>query len=87
MKSVKSATPAKPMRRVIPFRRAHERLDEELALLPAALEIVETPPSPVGPHDWGNHRPAVLCGAGLGLVGHDRRCRVGERKSGAERSH
>ena len=28
------------MRRVIPFRRAHERLDEELAFLPAALEIV-----------------------------------------------
>jgi len=69
MKSVKSAAPAKPMRRVIPFRRAHERLDEELAFLPAALEIVETPPSPIGPHDWGNHRPAVLRGAGLGLGG------------------
>jgi len=36
------------MRRVIPFRRTHERRGEELAFLPAALEIVETPPSPIG---------------------------------------
>jgi hemolysin D len=40
--------PADPMRRVTPFRRAHERRSEELAFLPAALEIVETPPSPIG---------------------------------------
>jgi hemolysin D len=33
---------------VIPFRRAPERRGEELAFLPAALEIVETPPSPIG---------------------------------------
>ena len=48
MKSPEPATPVKPMRRVIPFRRAHERRGEELAFLPAALEIVETPPSPIG---------------------------------------
>src|SRR5712664_3309110 len=48
MKSAKSAAPAKPMRRVIPFRRADEKRGEELAFLPAALEIVETPPSPIG---------------------------------------
>src|SRR5262245_63332069 len=36
------------MRRVIPFRCAHERRGEELAFLPAALEIMETPPSPIG---------------------------------------
>ena len=48
MKSADPATPAMPMRRVIPFRRAHERRGEELAFLPAALEIVETPPSPIG---------------------------------------
>jgi len=48
MKSAESATPVKPMRRVIPFRRAHARRVEELAFLPAALEIVETPPSPIG---------------------------------------
>jgi len=48
MKSANQATPAQPMRRVIPFRHAHERRGEELAFLPAALEIVETPPSPVG---------------------------------------
>jgi hemolysin D len=48
MKSANPATPAESMRRVIPFRRAHERRGEELAFLPAALEIVETPPSPIG---------------------------------------
>ena len=48
MKSANPATSAEPMRRVIPFRRAHERRGEELAFLPAALEIVETPPSPIG---------------------------------------
>ena len=48
MKSVEPATHASPMRRVIPFRRTHQRRGEELAFLPAALEIVETPPSPIG---------------------------------------
>jgi len=48
MKSANHATPAQPIRRVIPFRHAHERRGEELAFLPAALEIVETPPSPIG---------------------------------------
>jgi len=36
------------MRRVNSFRRARSRRGEELAFLPAALEIVETPPSPIG---------------------------------------
>src|SRR5215831_5847790 len=44
MMSAESAMPGKPMQRVIPFRRR----GEELAFLPAALEIVETPPSPIG---------------------------------------
>ena len=48
MKSTEAATAGKTMRRVIPFRRAHERRGEELAFLPAALEIVETPASPIG---------------------------------------
>ena len=48
MKSANHATSAQPMRRVIPFRNARERRGEELAFLPAALEIVETPPSPIG---------------------------------------
>ena len=47
MKSAEPATPVKPMLRV-PVRRAHARRVEELAFLPAALEIVETPPSPIG---------------------------------------
>src|SRR6476659_2246834 len=49
MKSVEPAVPAIPAQRVIPFRRAQQkRRAEELAFLPAALEIVETPPSPIG---------------------------------------
>jgi membrane fusion protein, hemolysin D len=48
MKSAKPATPADPTRGVIPFRRPPERSGDELAFLPAALEIVETPPSPIG---------------------------------------
>ncbi len=47
MKSAESAKPAQPAR-VVPFRRAQARRREELAFLPAALEIVETPPSPIG---------------------------------------
>src|SRR5229473_4723699 len=47
MKSVEPAVPAIPTQRVIPFRRAQERRREELAFLPAALEIMETPPSPI----------------------------------------
>src|SRR6478735_9946371 len=49
MKSVEPALPAIPAQRVIPFRRAQQkRRADELAFLPAALEIVETPPSPIG---------------------------------------
>jgi hemolysin D len=45
---MKSADPATRVPRVIPFRTAQEKRGEELAFLPAALEIVETPPSPIG---------------------------------------
>ncbi len=48
MKSTNLAVPAGPARRVVPFERADARRSEELAFLPAALEIVETPPSPTG---------------------------------------
>ena len=48
MKSANSVTLAKPMRRVNRFGRGRGRRREELAFLPAALEIVETPPSPIG---------------------------------------
>jgi len=41
-------TPASPVRPVIPSRRVRQRRRDELAFLPAALEIVETPPSPIG---------------------------------------
>jgi hemolysin D len=47
---MKSSEPAQsqPTQRVIPFRRPQQPRGEELAFLPAALEIVETPPSPTG---------------------------------------
>src|SRR6476661_322013 len=49
MKPVRTAAIARfTMRRVNSFRRVRGRRGEELAFLPAALEIVETPPSPVG---------------------------------------
>jgi hemolysin D len=48
MKSARSAAAAKSAHDVIPFRRTETRRVEELAFLPAALEIVETPPSPIG---------------------------------------
>jgi membrane fusion protein, hemolysin D len=48
MRSVEPATPAKPAPRVVPFRGPQPRRREELAFLPAALEIMETPPSPIG---------------------------------------
>ena len=48
MKSAEPATPKPPAQRVVPFRGPRARRREELAFLPAALEIVETPPSPIG---------------------------------------
>src|SRR6476660_5300644 len=53
MKSASSASsnqalPVRPAQTVIPFKRKPERRGDELAFLPAALEIVETPPSPIG---------------------------------------
>src|SRR5256886_15265359 len=87
MKSAELATSVKPVPRVIPFRRAHDRRKEELAFLPAALEIVETPPSPIG-RTIGATIFLLFCAA---LVwawwGHDRHRRIGDRKNRAERSH
>src|SRR3981081_2472661 len=48
MKPARSAMSAQRPRRVLPFRQALGRRGEELAFLPAGLEIVETPPSPIG---------------------------------------
>ena len=46
MKSAKVRTEV--TKKVFPFSVARRREQEELAFLPAALEIVETPPSPIG---------------------------------------
>src|SRR4051812_18202964 len=43
----RAALPVKRTEIVVPFRHVNARR-EELAFLPAALEIVETPPSPIG---------------------------------------
>jgi len=48
MRSSEAAVPAVPVQRVVPFPPRQKRHGEELAFLPAALEIVETPPSPIG---------------------------------------
>lgn len=48
MKSSEHAISAEPSRRVVPLRPSPERRGAELAFLPAALEIVDTPPSPIG---------------------------------------
>jgi hemolysin D len=47
MTSSERATAARPTRQIIPLRRPLQRRAPELAFLPAALEIVETPPSPL----------------------------------------
>ena len=48
MRSSEAAIAARPAPRIIPFRPSPRRSGPELAFLPAALEIVETPPSPIG---------------------------------------
>jgi hemolysin D len=48
MTSSEVALRAAPEQRVVPFPPKQKRRGEELAFLPAALEIVETPPSPIG---------------------------------------
>src|SRR5258708_15467154 len=48
MKSTKPSTSTSPTRHVIPFNRTPGRRGKGLAFLPAALEIVEPPPSPIG---------------------------------------
>src|SRR6201993_2205556 len=47
---MKSANATLPVRRaqIVPFRSVKARSVDELAFLPAALEIMETPPSPIG---------------------------------------
>jgi len=46
MRSAEAMIPAQARQAVIPFPQQRRR--EELAFLPAALEVVETPPSPIG---------------------------------------
>jgi hemolysin D len=48
MKSSENTLPARAEPRVVPLRSEQARRRDELAFLPAALEIVETPPSPIG---------------------------------------
>ena len=87
MKSSNAVMPANSAQHVVPFRRAQQRRREEMAFLPAALELVETPPSPVGRAIVGHDYPAVLRSTALGRLGHDRHRCVGNRKSRAERPH
>ena len=48
MRSASAAPAPRPEQTVVPFRKAKGRRTEEIAFLPAALEIAEAPPSPIG---------------------------------------
>ncbi|WP_027535391.1 HlyD family type I secretion periplasmic adaptor subunit [Bradyrhizobium sp. WSM3983] len=48
MRSASTAPARKPAPTVVPFRNTKNRSAEEIAFLPAALEITESPPSPIG---------------------------------------
>ena len=48
MRSASTVPARKPEQTVVPFRNTKNRSAEETAFLPAALEITETPPSPIG---------------------------------------
>lgn len=48
MRSASTVPAARPEQTVIPFRNGKGRRAEEVAFLPAALEVTETPPSPIG---------------------------------------
>ncbi|MGW1422993.1 HlyD family type I secretion periplasmic adaptor subunit [Bradyrhizobium manausense] len=48
MRSASAAQAARPEQTIVPFRNAKGRRPEEIAFLPAALEITESPPSPIG---------------------------------------
>lgn len=47
MRSASAAPAPRPEQTVVPFRKAKGRRREEIAFLPAALEIAEAPPSPI----------------------------------------
>lgn len=48
MRSASAKPAARPEQTVVPLRNANSRRAEEIAFLPAALEITESPPSPIG---------------------------------------
>jgi hypothetical protein len=61
--------------KIVPFPKPPARRGEyELAFLPAALEIAETPPVTDRTRNRGHHYCPFLCGAGVGITGQ-RRCR------------
>ena len=60
---------------------------DELAFLPAALEIVETPPSPLGRAICLTIIAVVCAGARLGVHRQGRHRRFGDRKDHPERAH
>jgi len=70
-----------------PARRAERRYRDELAFLPAALEIVETQPSLLGRAIGGNDYWILRTVSDLGLHWQDRyRCDCA-RKNHSERTH
>lgn len=60
-----------PARKIIPFLApSRARATEELEFLPAALEIVETPPSPLGRAVGTTIVTMLLLGLGWSVLGH-----------------
>ncbi len=79
MKSAKAAIEA--TKNVVSFPVSRERREkEELAFLPAALEIVETPPSPTGRAIGATIIALFVFGVGLGDLRTRRYCRLRVRQ-------
>src|SRR5438045_3733218 len=55
---------------MIKLRSRHNRLAHELAFLPAALEVVETPPSPLGRTIAMVIMAFFVVGVGWATIGH-----------------
>ena len=70
-----------------PPNAGRRRRAMRLAFLPAALEIVETPPSPIGRAIAATHHRALLPRAGLGLLRQGRHRRHGAGQDRPERPH
>ena len=74
-------------RNIVPFPRAEvRRREQEIAFLPAALEITESPPSPIGRAISQRHRGLLRC-VGVGVIRQRRHRRQRDGQDRAGRTH